>query len=236
MQWDMCNRLHTGLLVREGCPWCSVSISNCIKSHTHRTSRLAAGDRDENGLENRDENGLENLLTIPFPLFFGRERDRERESRTGKRNQYYRISEIEYFDREYVIDRKSVIYNGNTIMTTWYIKLDEIATPKYILEASPHQRWLKCDTNISPRRLITYLLHQMVHHRTTLRGNGQWSATIARITTKTQTIILTTKRSSESCAIRSFLQVTLSTGKIECRTGPLLNVLGNKVWVFLCKN
>ena len=49
-------------------------------------------------------------------------------------------------------------------------------------EASPHERRLKCDTNISPRRLMTHLLHQMVHHRTTLRGNGQRSATIARIT------------------------------------------------------
>ena len=94
----------------------------------------------------------------------------------------------------------------------------------------------KCDTNISPRRLITYLLHQMVHHRTTLHGNGQWSATIARITTKTHTTILTTKRSSESCAIRSFLRVTLSTGKVGCRTEPLLNVFGNEVWIFLWKN
>ena len=40
-------------------------------------------------------------------------------------------------------------------------------------EASHHKRRLKCDTNISPRRLMTHLLHQMVHHRTTLRGNGQ---------------------------------------------------------------
>ena len=103
-------------------------------------------------------------------------------------------------------------------------------------EASLHERRLKCDTNISPRRLITHLLHQMVHHRTTLRGNGQWSATIARTTTKTQTRMWTTKRSSESCAIRSFLRVTLSTGKIGCRTEPLLNVLGNKVWIFLCKS
>ena len=96
------------------------------------------------------------------------------------------------------------------------------------IEVSPHKRWLKCDTNISPRRLITHLLHQMVHHRTTLRGNGQWSATIARITTKTQTTILTTKRSSESCAIRSFLQVTLSTGKIGCRTEPYSTSSGTK--------
>jgi hypothetical protein len=41
-------------------------------------------------------------------------------------------------------------------------------------------------------------------HRTTLRGNGQWSATIARITTKTHTTTLATKRgSSESCAMRN---------------------------------
>ena len=74
----------------------------------------------------------------------------------------------------------------------------------YSLEASPHKRRHKCDTNISPRRLMTHLLHQMVHHRTTLRGNGQWSATIARITTKTHTTTLTMKGGlSESCAIRT---------------------------------
>ena len=87
-------------------------------------------------------------------------------------------------------------------------------------EASPHKMWLKCDTNISPRRLITHLLHQMVHHRTTLHGNGQWSATIARITTKTHTTILTTKRSSESCTIRNFLRVTLSTGRLGAGRNP----------------
>ena len=95
-------------------------------------------------------------------------------------------------------------------------------------EASSHKRRLKCDTNISPRRLITHLLHQMVHHRTNLRGNGQWSATIARITTKTYTTILTTKTSSESCAIRSFLLVTLSTGKVGCRTDSYSTSSGTK--------
>ena len=30
--------------------------------------------------------------------------------------------------------------------------------------------------------------------------------------------------------------VTLSTGKVGCRTEPLLDVFGNKVWIFLCKN
>ena len=56
--------------------------------------------------------------------------------------------------------------NGSTWRTTRRIwRKDD--------EASPHKRRLKCDTNISPRWLMTHLLHQMVHHRTTLRGNGQ---------------------------------------------------------------
>ena len=77
------------------------------------------------------------------------------------------------------------------------------ATAPAASEASPHKRRLKCDTNISPRRLMTHLLHQMVHHRTTLRVNGQRSATIARITTHTHTMILNIKRrSSESCPMR----------------------------------
>src|SRR6185312_3023359 len=77
-------------------------------------------------------------------------------------------------------------------------------------EASPHKRRLKCVTNISPRRLMTHLLHQMVHYRTTLRVSEQRSATIARITIHTHAMILKTKRkSSESCAMRYLLRVTL---------------------------
>ena len=38
------------------------------------------------------------------------------------------------------------------------------------IEASPHKRELKCDTKISPRRLMPHLLHQMVHYHTNLRG------------------------------------------------------------------
>ena len=41
---------------------------------------------------------------------------------------------------------------------------------------------------------MTHLLHQIFHHHTTLRGNGQRSATIARITTHTHTTILITKK------------------------------------------
>ena len=48
------------------------------------------------------------------------------------------------------------------------------------IEASPHKRRLKCVTNISPRRLMTHLLHQMVHYRTTLHGSEQRNATIAK--------------------------------------------------------
>ena len=54
-----------------------------------------------------------------------------------------------------------------------YSRLFDYALELKRSETSPHKRRLKCDTNISPRRLITHLLHQMVHHRTTLRGNGQ---------------------------------------------------------------
>ena len=77
-------------------------------------------------------------------------------------------------------------------------------------EASPHKRRLKCVTNISLRRLMTHLLHQMVHYRTTLRGSEQRNATITRITIHTHATILKTKRkSSESCAMRYLLRVTL---------------------------
>ena len=49
---------------------------------------------------------------------------------------------------------------------------------------------------------MAHLLHQMVHHRTTLRGSEQRSATIARITIHTHATILNIKtRSSESCAV-----------------------------------
>ena len=51
---------------------------------------------------------------------------------TGYREQNISIGNMEYVD----YDRKSVIYNGNTIITTSYIKLNKIATTKYILYAN----------------------------------------------------------------------------------------------------
>jgi len=57
---------------------------------------------------------------------------------------------------------------------------------------------------------MPHLLHQMVHYRTTLRGSEQRSATIMRITIHTHAMILNIKRkSSESCAMRYLLRVTL---------------------------
>ena len=41
---------------------------------------------------------------------------------------------------------------------------------------------------------MTHLLHQMVHHRTTLRGSEQRSATIARITIYTRSDIKNKKK------------------------------------------
>ena len=59
-------------------------------------------------------NGRKNVLTIPAPVFFCRERKREREGRTGKRNRYYGISGTEYFERERLdYDREAVTQNGN---------------------------------------------------------------------------------------------------------------------------
>ena len=70
-----------------------------------------------------------------------------------------------------------------------------------------------------------------------MRGNGQRSATIARITTHTHTRILIIKRgSSESCAMRYLLRVTLIHRQDWVKDGILLDVFRNEVWVFLCKN
>ena len=62
-------------------------------------------------------NGRENVLTIPAPVFFSRERERERKGRTEKRIRYYGISGTEYFERERVdYDREVVTQNGNINM------------------------------------------------------------------------------------------------------------------------
>ena len=84
---------------------------------------------------------------------------------------------------------------------------------------------------------MTYLLHQMVHHRTTLRGSEQRSATIARITTHTHTTILIIKKgSSESCGMQYLLLVTLIHMQGWVQDGTLLDIVRNEVCVFLCKN
>ena len=86
----------------------------------------------------------------------------------------------------------------------------------------------------------THLLHQMVHHHTILRGGGHSRQTITR--SKKATVIQqsTTHMGSSSGleyrASESILNRANTTGIVGCRTEPLLNILGNKVWIFLCKN
>ena len=40
---------------------------------------------------------------------------------------------------------------------------------------------------------------------------------------------------SEYRASESILNRANTTGRVGCRTEPLLNVFGNEVWIFLCK-
>jgi hypothetical protein len=95
----------------------------------------------------------------------------------------------------------------------------------------PSSEVTKCDTNISPRRLITHLLHQMVHYRTNRRGSRHWSATIKRdnIRTINQTKVpMISKITSESCAMVSFLRRPWTTGKVGCRTATYSTSSGTK--------
>ena len=89
-------------------------------------------------------------------------------------------------------------------------------------------------------RLITLLLHQMVHHRTNLRGGGHSRKTIIRIKKATvihqSTTHMGSSSGSEYCASESISNRADTTGKVGCRTVPLLSVVRNEVWIFLCKN
>jgi hypothetical protein len=59
-------------------------------------------------------NGRENIVTIPVPVFFERERERDGKSRTGIRIRYYGISGTVYFDWEQSdYDRESETQSGN---------------------------------------------------------------------------------------------------------------------------
>jgi hypothetical protein len=101
---------------------------------------------------------------------------------------------------------------------TWLCLADEDITTNWSV---PSSEVTKCDTNISPNRLITHFLHQMVHYCTNRRGSGHWSATTKRdnIRTTNQTIVPTkSKITSESCAMVSFLWRPWTTGKVGRRT------------------
>jgi hypothetical protein len=124
----------------------------------------------------------------------------------------------------------------NDRATTWWCTWAlVVCVPAPIYE---HTMWsvlssevTKCDTNIRLRRLITHLLHQMVHYRTNRRGSGHWSATIKRdnIRTINQTKVPTkSKITSESCAMVSFLWRPWTTGKVGCRTATYSTSSGTK--------
>jgi hypothetical protein len=65
-------------------------------------------------------NDRENITTVPAPVLFKRERERDGNSRTGIRIRYYGIPGTEYFDREHFDydHRESETQNGNIDMTT----------------------------------------------------------------------------------------------------------------------
>ena len=105
-------------------------------------------------------------------------------------------------------------------------------------EASPHKRELKCDTNISPRRLMPHLLHQMVHYHTNLRGGHsiQMIITSNQATTEHQSAThMGSSSGSEYCVSENISNRAGSTGKVGCRTITLLGVVWYEVRVFLCK-
>ena len=50
------------------------------------------------------------------------------------------------------------------------------------------------------------------------------------------TIHMGSSSGSEYCANEIILNRANTTGKVGCRTVPLLSVVRNEVWIFLCKN
>ena len=80
----------------------------------------------------------------------------------------------------------------------------------------------------------------MIHHRTILRGGGHSRQTITRSKKATvihqNTIHMGFSSASEYRASESILNRANTADRVGCRTEPLLNILGNKVWIFLCKN
>jgi hypothetical protein len=95
----------------------------------------------------------------------------------------------------------------------------------------PSSKVTKCDTNTSPRRLVTHLLHQMVHYRTTRQGCGHESATATRTniwTVSHNKIVKTSKTSSEYSAMEDSCGDPESTGTVGCRIATYSTSSGTK--------
>jgi hypothetical protein len=70
----------------------------------------------------------------------------------------------------------------------------------------PSSEVTKCDTNITPRRLATHLLQQVVQYFTSRRQNGHGSAKATRNNTKAKdqtTIVKASRASSEYHAMEA---------------------------------
>ena len=93
-------------------------------------------------------------------------------------------------------------------------------SPTTIASDSSSEIETKCDTNISPRRLITHLFNRWFSHRTNLRGGRHSIQTI--MSNKIATVIhqsttqTVSSSGSEKRASRSISQRANTTSKVGC--------------------
>ena len=101
-----CNRDTHSYCSKAGPAWLSVAARERWFRRDEGAGTKTVGKHREN-------------LTVLATVFFGRERKRERENRTGKRNRYYGISGTESIGREHAdYDRESITQNGKIHTTT----------------------------------------------------------------------------------------------------------------------
>jgi hypothetical protein len=95
----------------------------------------------------------------------------------------------------------------------------------------PSSEVTKCDTNISPRRVVTHLLQQVVHSLTSRTRNGNGSATAMRNNTRARdqtTIAKASKTSSEYHAMEAPCGDPDFTGTVGCRAATYSTSSGTK--------
>jgi hypothetical protein len=89
----------------------------------------------------------------------------------------------------------------------------------------------KCDTNTSPRRLVTHLLQQVVQSFTSRRHSGHRSANATRNNTNAKdqtTIAKASKASSEYHTMEALCGGPEYTGKVGCRAATYSTSSGTK--------